>query len=103
MKFSQKPSNRSFEFKNIFRALQHRNYRLFFFGQGVSLVGTWMQQVAVSWLVYRMTNSPFLLGVVGFVMLVASAFVKEYPSLFPVGRLLLIAGIVLAAVVLVLG
>ena len=44
-----------------------------------------------------------LLGVVGFAMLVASAFVKEYPALFPVGRLLIIAGIVLAAVVLVLG
>ena len=50
----------------IFRALHHRNYRLFFGGQGVSLIGTWMQQIAMSWLVYRMTNSAFLLGVVGF-------------------------------------
>jgi len=50
----------------IFRALHHRNYRLFFGGQGVSLIGTWMQQLAMSWLVYRMTNSAFLLGVVGF-------------------------------------
>lgn len=48
------------------RALSSRNYRLFFFGQGVSLIGTWMQQIAMSWLVYRLTNSPFLLGVVGF-------------------------------------
>ncbi len=54
-------------FKFIFRALQHRNYRLFFGGQSISLIGTWMQQVAVSWLVYRLTNSPFLLGIVGFV------------------------------------
>jgi MFS family permease len=50
----------------IFRALHHRNYRLFFGGQGVSLIGTWMQQIAMSWLVYRMTNSTFLLGVIGF-------------------------------------
>ncbi len=52
--------------KFIFRALQYRNYRLYFAGQGISLVGTWMQQIAMSWLVYRMTNSPFLLGMVGF-------------------------------------
>jgi len=50
----------------IFRALHHRNYRLFFGGQGVSLIGTWMQQIAMSWLVYRMTQSAFLLGVIGF-------------------------------------
>lgn len=55
------------DFKLIFRALTHRNYRLFFSGQIISLTGTWMQQVAVGWLVYRMTNSPFLLGIVGFV------------------------------------
>ncbi|GFO61155.1 MFS transporter [Geomonas silvestris] len=48
------------------RALRSRNYRLFMAGQSVSLVGTWMQQVAMSWLVYRLTNSAFLLGVVGF-------------------------------------
>jgi len=51
----------------IFRALKHRNYRLFFGGQSISLVGTWMQQIAVGWLVYRLTNSAFLLGIVGFV------------------------------------
>jgi|SRR5579864_3390060 len=48
------------------RALCHRNYRLFFFGQSLSLTGTWMTQVATSWLVYRLTNSAFLLGLVGF-------------------------------------
>lgn len=52
--------------KFIFRALKYRNFRIFFIGQGVSLVGTWMQVIAMSWLVYRMTNSPFLLGIVGF-------------------------------------
>ncbi|HVN67748.1 MAG TPA: MFS transporter, partial [Candidatus Sulfotelmatobacter sp.] len=53
-------------FKNAFRALAHRNYRLFFVGQGLSLIGTWMQNVALGWLVYRLTNSVFLLGLVGF-------------------------------------
>jgi len=52
--------------KTVFRALRHQNYRLFFAGQSISLIGTWMQQIAVSWLVYRMTNSAFLLGLVGF-------------------------------------
>lgn len=50
----------------MFRALRHRNYRLFFCGQSVSLIGTWIQQIALSWLVYRLTNSALLLGVVGF-------------------------------------
>lgn len=50
----------------LLRALRSRNYRLFVAGQSVSLVGTWMQQVAMSWLVYRLTDSAFLLGVVGF-------------------------------------
>jgi MFS family permease len=48
------------------RALRHRNYRLFFAGQLISLTGTWMQSVAQSWLVYRLTGSAALLGVVGF-------------------------------------
>ncbi len=48
------------------RALRYRNFRLFFVGQGVSLIGTWMQRIAVGWLVYRLTDSAFLLGVVGF-------------------------------------
>ena len=52
--------------KFLFRTLQSRNYRLFFTGQFISLIGTMIQQIAVSWLVYRMTNSVFLLGLVGF-------------------------------------
>jgi MFS family permease len=48
------------------RALRYRNYRLYFGGQGISLVGTWMQRIAQSWLVYRLTDSVFLLGIVGF-------------------------------------
>src|SRR5947209_1105257 len=50
--------------RHTFRALRHRNYRLFFWGKLVSLVGTWMQQTAMSWFVYQLTNSKLLLGVV---------------------------------------
>lgn len=52
--------------KQAIRALRHRNFKLFFGGQIVSLVGTWMQRIAMGWLVYRLTNSPFMLGAVGF-------------------------------------
>jgi MFS family permease len=48
------------------RALRHRNFQLFFSGQLISLIGTWMQTVAQAWLVYRMTKSALLLGSVGF-------------------------------------
>src|SRR3989339_35153 len=48
------------------RAFRHRNYRLFFMGQGISLIGTWMQSVTLGYLTYRLTNSAFLLGMVGF-------------------------------------
>ena len=51
----------------LFRALKHRNFQLFFSGQIISLVGTWMQTVAQAWLVYRLTGSSALLGVLGFV------------------------------------
>ncbi|NPC87131.1 MFS transporter, partial [Pyxidicoccus fallax] len=50
----------------LLRALGHRNYRLFFAGQSVSLVGTWLTRVATSWLVYRLTGSAMLLGVISF-------------------------------------
>ncbi len=46
--------------------MRHRNYRLFFTGQSISLIGTWMTRIATSWLVYKLTNSALLLGVVGF-------------------------------------
>ena len=49
-----------------FRALKHRNFRLFFLGHGLSMTGTWLQQVAMGWLTYRLTGSAWLLGVVGF-------------------------------------
>ena len=50
----------------MLRALRSRNYKLFIGGQGISLVGTWIQQIAMSWLVYTLTHSAFLLGLVGF-------------------------------------
>jgi len=53
-------------FKHVFRALGSRNFRLFFSGQIISLVGTWMTRVATSWLVYRLTGSALLLGIVAF-------------------------------------
>lgn len=52
--------------RTTFRALKHRNFQLFFSGQLVSLIGTWMQVIAESWLVYRLTGSSVLLGSIGF-------------------------------------
>jgi MFS family permease len=54
------------DFSHSWRALRHRNFRLFFGGQSISLIGTWMTRVATSWLVYRITRSPLMLGTVGF-------------------------------------
>ncbi len=51
---------------HAWRALRHRNFQLFFFGQGISVIGTWMTRLATSWLVYRMTHSALLLGIVTF-------------------------------------
>lgn len=61
---SPESENRPSSWPRTFRALRHRNFRLFWFGQIVSLIGTWMQVVAQSWLVYRLTDSPFMLGLV---------------------------------------
>ncbi|MEI3801262.1 MULTISPECIES: MFS transporter [unclassified Chitinophaga] len=63
---------------DAFRALKSRNFRLFFYGQSVSLIGTWMQKTAVCWLVYRLTNSAVLLGVVSFVSLIPSLLLSPY-------------------------
>jgi MFS family permease len=50
----------------LYRALRHRNYRLFFIGQGISLVGTWLTRFATSWLAYKLTHSGTILGLVSF-------------------------------------
>jgi MFS family permease len=54
------------DFSHAWRALRHRNFRLFFGGQSISLIGTWMTRIATSWLVYRLTKSALLLGTVSF-------------------------------------
>ncbi|MDE1900123.1 MAG: MFS transporter [Alphaproteobacteria bacterium] len=53
-------------FSHAWRALKNRNFRLFFIGQGISVIGTWMTRMATGWLVYRLTGSALLLGIVGF-------------------------------------
>ncbi|MET1054559.1 MAG: MFS transporter [Pedobacter sp.] len=62
----------------VFRSLKSRNFKLFFYGQSISLIGTWMQKTAVSWLVYQITGSALLLGVVGFVSLIPSLVLSPY-------------------------
>ena len=63
-------------------ALKYRNFRLFFFGQSISLIGTWMQQLAMIWLVYRLTGSEFLLGLVGFCSQIPSFFLAPLAGVF---------------------
>src|SRR5213596_1163939 len=73
--------------RHTFRALRHRNYRLFFWGQLVSLIGTWMEQTAMSWFVYEITNSKLLLGVVSAVgsapMMLSSIWGGTLADLYP--------------------
>jgi MFS family permease len=64
------------------RALRSRNYRLFFTGQSVSLIGTWMTQIATSWLVYRLTGSAWLLGVVGFASRIPTFFLAPFAGVW---------------------
>lgn len=75
-------------------SLRHRNYRLFFFGQMVSLIGTWMQWTAQGWLVYKITGSKAMLGVIGFVatlpMLLLSNFGGVIADRFPRRKILLV-------------
>ena len=63
---SDTAASRKLNWQAAGRALRHRNFQLFFSGQLISLIGTWMQTVAQSWLVYRLTGSGLLLGSVGF-------------------------------------
>ena len=64
------------------RALKHKNFRLYFGGQGLSVIGTWVQRIALTWLVYRLTNSAFLLGVVGFVGQIPLLIVTPFAGVF---------------------
>jgi MFS family permease len=63
-------------------ALRSKNYRLFFAGQGVSLIGSWMTQIATVWLVYHLTNSPLMLGAVGFTSQIPSLVLTPFGGLF---------------------
>lgn len=67
---------------NTFRALQYRNYRLFFTGQSVSLIGTWMQQLGMSLLIYNLTKSAVLLGTVNFFSLVPAFFLSPFAGVW---------------------
>ena len=67
---------------SILRALRHRNYRLFFAGQSLSLVGTWITRIATSWLIYRLTGSALLLGVVGFCGQIPTLFLAPVAGVF---------------------
>jgi MFS family permease len=79
--------------RHTFRALRHRNYRLFFWGQLISLIGTWMQQTAMSWFVYQITNSKLLLGTVAAVgsapMMLFSIWGGSLADLYPKRSILL--------------
>jgi len=63
-------------------ALRHRNFRLYFAGQGISIVGTWMTRMATTWLVYRLTHSALLLGVVGFVGLIPAFVLSPFAGVW---------------------
>jgi MFS family permease len=68
--------------KFALRALRSRNYRLFFTGQSMSLIGTWMTQIATSWLVYRLTGSAWLLGIVGFASRIPSFLLGPFAGVW---------------------
>jgi MFS family permease len=78
----------------ILRGFQYRNFRLFFIGQTLSMTGTWMQHIAISWLMYRLTNSAFMLGLTGFAlqipMLLVSPFAGVWVDRFNRRKLLLL-------------
>jgi MFS family permease len=89
------------------RALAHRNFRLFFVGQSVSVLGTWMQQIAMSWLVYQLTNSPLMLGIVAFIstapLFVLTPFAGVWADRWDRRRTLLVTQGLLTLQALVLG
>jgi MFS family permease len=67
---------------HAWRALRHRNFQLYFFGQGTSVIGNWMTKLATSWLVYRMTHSVLLLGVVSFAGQIVSFLVGPFAGVW---------------------
>jgi MFS family permease len=80
--------------RHTFRALRYRNYRLFFWGQLISMIGTWVQQTAMSWFVYEITNSKFLLGLVAAIgsapMMLFAAWGGSLADLYPKRSILIV-------------
>ena len=68
--------------KLMFRSLRYKNFRLFVEGQSLSLIGTWLQMVALTWLVYKMTNSALMLGIVGFAGQLPMFIVSPFAGVF---------------------
>jgi len=64
------------------RAFRHPNYRLYFYGQSLSLIGSWVQQIAISWLVYRLSGSALLLGITGFAGQIAILFLSPFGGIW---------------------
>ncbi len=67
---------------HVLRAFRHPNYRTYFTGQSVSLIGTWIQQIAISWLVYRLSGSALLLGITGFAGQIAIFFLAPFGGIW---------------------
>lgn len=65
-------------FGNIFRALKYRNYRYYYYGQSISLIGVWVQNIAMGWLVYRLTGSALLLGTIAFALQIPSLLITPF-------------------------
>lgn len=95
-------------FKTTFRSLQYKNFRLFLFGQCISLTGTWMQRAAQTWLVYTVTNSPMKVGIVGICqfmpMMLFSLFAGVFVDRFSKKKILIFTQLVfmLQAVIMTL-
>ncbi len=70
------------QLSHAWRALRHRNFQLYFAGQGISLIGTWMTRIAAGWLVYRLTNSALLLGLVSFTGNIVSFLVGPFAGVW---------------------
>jgi MFS family permease len=66
----------------VLRGFRHRNFRLFFIGQSLTMIGTWMQYIAISWLVYRLTGSAFMLGVTGFALQIPILLVSPFAGVW---------------------
>ena len=79
---AQTPASRLASVSHTWRALRHRNFKLFFFGQSISVIGTWMTRLATAWLVYQLTHSALLLGVVSFSGQIVSFLVGPFAGVW---------------------